>query len=338
MACHLAARRPSPLYTARSLPPAPGHSMQPPATAEPALGPYLRAIRAHKPLVILTTLAFVSLPLLWLGVRADADLRGDGEPARHAAAAGRPDLPRPAVAARLRRPDADGADGRQPRQPPRRRAARPAAGDGWTHPARPRLGQRRAAGREQHPRSHRARPTIAELAARLANTFTKETLAVRRDALERDVGPLLDQLRARREALGVVRHRGRRAAGGPHQPARERPHRQRPHALGVAGRRGAASASGCRSDPDPRARARGRSGAWSRGGGADRAARSPHPRRGGGAVDPSAARSSLGFRSAAPARPDAGERGVDGSARRARGVPHAAASAARRTRTTAGVW
>src|SRR5215213_1962207 len=50
-------------YTPRSLPPAPSHSMHP---AEPALGPYLRAIRAHKPLMVLTTLAFVAAALAWL--------------------------------------------------------------------------------------------------------------------------------------------------------------------------------------------------------------------------------------------------------------------------------
>ena len=40
--------------------------MQPVATAEPALGPYLRAIRAHRAVVILTTLAFVLAALFWL--------------------------------------------------------------------------------------------------------------------------------------------------------------------------------------------------------------------------------------------------------------------------------
>ena len=54
------------VYNSPSLLTAPGHSIHPAATAEPALGPYLRAIRAHRGLVVLTTLAFLAAALLWL--------------------------------------------------------------------------------------------------------------------------------------------------------------------------------------------------------------------------------------------------------------------------------
>jgi Mrp family chromosome partitioning ATPase/capsular polysaccharide biosynthesis protein len=42
----------------------------------------------------------------------------------------------------------------------------------------------------------------AATAARLANTYARQTLAVRRDTLQRDVGPLLNQLKARQKTIG----------------------------------------------------------------------------------------------------------------------------------------
>jgi polysaccharide biosynthesis transport protein len=44
----------------------------------------------------------------------------------------------------------------------------------------------------------------AATASRLANTYARQTLAVRRDALANGVGPLLDQLRARQKAIGTA--------------------------------------------------------------------------------------------------------------------------------------
>ena len=176
--------------------------MQPIGTAEPALGPYLRAIRAHRAVVILTTLAFVLAALFWLSFartpsyEATANLlvtplpqddqtfrglqllRDSGDPTRTVQTA----------ASLVTSPEAA------------RRTAEE-LGDGWTT-------QRVLDSVNVEPQGESnilgvtASADDAELAARLANTFTRETLAVRRDALQRDVGPLLDQLRARSEAIG----------------------------------------------------------------------------------------------------------------------------------------
>jgi tyrosine-protein kinase len=171
-------------------------------TAEPALGPYLRAIRAHRPLVVLTTLAFVAAAILWLSFartptyEATANLlvtplpqddqifrglqllRDSGDPTRTVQTA----------ASLVTAPEAA------------RRTA-DALGDGWTTQSVMDSVNIEPQG-ESNILAVTGSADDPDLAARLANTFTRQTLAVRRDALDRDVGPLLDQLRARREALG----------------------------------------------------------------------------------------------------------------------------------------
>jgi Mrp family chromosome partitioning ATPase/capsular polysaccharide biosynthesis protein len=176
--------------------------MHPAATAEPALGPYLRAIRAHKPLMVLTTLAFLVAALLWLTFartptyEATANLlvtplpqddqtfrglqllRDSGDPTRTVQTA----------ASLVTAPEAA-----------RRTAAQ--LGNGWTTQSVLDSVNVEPQG-ESNILAVTASADDAKLAARLANTFTRETLGVRRDVLDRDVAPLLDQLRSRREALG----------------------------------------------------------------------------------------------------------------------------------------
>jgi Mrp family chromosome partitioning ATPase len=190
------------VYTALSLPPAQSHSIHPATAAEPALGPYLRAIRAHKLLVILATLACVLAAVLWLAFartpsyEASANLlvtplpqddqifrglqllRDSGDPTRTVQTA----------ASLVTSPEAA------------RRTAQ-ALGDGWST-------QRVLDSVNVEPEGESnilavtATADSARGAARLANTFAKETLEVRRDTLERDVAPLLEQLRGRAEDLG----------------------------------------------------------------------------------------------------------------------------------------
>ena len=129
----------------------------------------------------------------------------------------------------------------------------------------------------------------AGLAARLANTYTRQTLAVRRDALERDVGPLLDQLRARQRALGSA---DSEAAAQLEDRINqlENVRTGNDPTLSISQTAEApSSASGAGSQGDPRAGAARRTRARRRGRGAARAARPAHPGRGGGAVDPPAA-------------------------------------------------
>jgi Mrp family chromosome partitioning ATPase len=172
------------------------------ATAEPALGPYLRAVRAHKALVVLTTLACLAAAILWLSFartptyessanllvtplpqddqtyRGLQLLRDSGDPTRTIQTA----------ASLVTSPEAA------------RRTARQ-LGPGWNT-------QRVLDSVNIEPEGESNILAVTgsaddpKLAARLANTFADETLAVRRDVLERGIGPLLDQLRARSEALG----------------------------------------------------------------------------------------------------------------------------------------
>jgi Mrp family chromosome partitioning ATPase/capsular polysaccharide biosynthesis protein len=190
------------VYNSPSLPTAPGHSIHPAATAEPALGPYLRAIRAHRAVVIFTTLAFLAAAVFWLSFvrtpsyEATANLlvtplpqddetfrglqllRDSGDPTRTLQTA----------ASLVTSPEAA------------RRTA-DALGDGWST-------QRVLDSVNVEPQGESNILAVTgsaddpDLAARLANTFAEETLAVRRDALNRDVRPLLGQLRERRDALG----------------------------------------------------------------------------------------------------------------------------------------
>ena len=189
------------LYTHRSLQPASGQSMHPP-TAEPALGPYLRALRAHRLLVVLTTVGFVVLALLWLAVgrnpsyEATANLlvtplpqddqtfrglqllRDSGDPTRTVQTA----------ASLVESPEAA------------RRTAK-ILGPDWTTQRVMDAVTVEPVG-ESNILAVTGSAGDAETAAKLANTFTKQTLAVRRDVLDRDVGPLLDQLKSRQKALG----------------------------------------------------------------------------------------------------------------------------------------
>ena len=176
--------------------------MHPAASAEPALGPYLRAIRAHKLLVAATTVGILLLAIFWLGFvrtpsyEATANLlvtplpqddetfrglqllRDSGDPTRTVQTAS--SVVESVEAAR--------------------RTAQ-VLGPGWST-QRVKDSVSIAPEGESNILAVTGTADDAVLAARLANTYTRQTLAVRRDALERAVGPLLDQLRARQRAIG----------------------------------------------------------------------------------------------------------------------------------------
>jgi Mrp family chromosome partitioning ATPase/capsular polysaccharide biosynthesis protein len=176
--------------------------MHPTASTEPALGPYLRAIRAHKLLVALTTAGIVLLAVMWLAFvrtpsyEATANLlvtplpqddetyrglqllRDSGDPTRTVQTA----------ASVVKSTEAA------------RRTARELGPDWSTQRVTDSVSIEPEG--ESNILAVTGTADDAQLAARLANTYTRQVLAVRRDALERGVAPLLDQLRARERALG----------------------------------------------------------------------------------------------------------------------------------------
>jgi tyrosine-protein kinase len=177
--------------------------MHPAGSAEPALGPYLRAIRAHKVLVGVTTAGIFVLALLWLAVlrtpsyEATANLLVTPLPQDDTTYRG----------LQLLRDSGDPT-----------RTVQTAASVVKSNEAARRTAQ--VLGPDWDAQRVRESVTIepegesnilaitgtaddAALSAKLANTYTRQTLAVRRDALQRDVGPLLDQLRARQKAIGT---------------------------------------------------------------------------------------------------------------------------------------
>jgi Mrp family chromosome partitioning ATPase/capsular polysaccharide biosynthesis protein len=190
------------VYTPRSLH-APGATTLPASAAEPALGPYLRAIRAHKVLIAVVTLGLVALAAFWLtavrtpSYEATANLlvtplpqddetyrglqllRDSGDPTRTVqTASSLVDSPLAAHrTAQVLGPDwstqrVSDSVTIEPEGESNILAVTGSASDGPT-------------------------------AARLANTYARQTLAVRREVLQRQVGPLLTQLRARQRTLGT---------------------------------------------------------------------------------------------------------------------------------------
>ncbi len=173
------------------------------AAAEPALGPYLRAIRAHKVLVAVTTASLLVFALLWLAVvrtpsyEATANLlvtplpqddttyrglqllRDSGDPTRTVQTAS--SVVESTEAAR--------------------RTAQVLGPDWSTQRVKDSVTIKPEG--ESNILAVTGTADDAGIAARLANTYTRQTLAVRRDTLNRDVGPLLDQLRARQKAIGT---------------------------------------------------------------------------------------------------------------------------------------
>ena len=181
-------------------------------------------------------------------------VRGHRQPAGHPAASGRSDLPGAAAPARLGRPHAHRADRCEPR-----RVARGGAPDrqdprtGLDHPAGDGRRDRRARGREQHPRGDRVRGRRGD--GRQAREHLREADArgsPRRARPRRR--PAARSAQRPSEGARIDEHRGRGAARGPHQPAPERGHRQRPDALDLAGGRGADLAIGRQPAGDPRPR------------------------------------------------------------------------------------
>jgi Mrp family chromosome partitioning ATPase/capsular polysaccharide biosynthesis protein len=184
-------------YTPASLPSLPSHSPQGPSAAEPALGPYLRAVKAHRLLVALVTLGMLVLAIFWLAAvrspsyQATAQLlvtplpqddqiflglqllRDSGDPTRTVQTA----------ANLVGSPEAADRTAKE-------------LGDGWD-------GQRVTDSITVEPQGESNILAVtgtagsAEEAVRLADTFTRETIAVRKEKLQEQVGPLLDQLERR---------------------------------------------------------------------------------------------------------------------------------------------
>ena len=260
--------------------------MHPAASAEPALVRICARMRAHKLLVAATTVGFLLLAIFWLGFvrtpsyEATANLlvtplpqddetfrglqllRDSGDPTRTVQTAS-------SVVESLE-------------------AARRTAqvlGPGWSTQ---RVKDSVSIAPEGESNILAVTGTAGDAGARrkLANTFTRQTLAVRRDALERAVGPLLDQLDARQ----------RRSARLTPQAAAELEDRinqlenvrtGNDPTLSISEPAEApTSPSGAGPAGDPRAGLLRRTGARVGGGGAARGARPAHPGRGRGAVDP----------------------------------------------------
>jgi Mrp family chromosome partitioning ATPase len=189
-------------YTAARL--ASVHSNHTPAAAaEPALGPYLRAVQAHKLVVVATTIGVVIAAVLWLAfVRVPTY-----EATAQLLVTPLPQDDRTFLGLQLLRDSGDPT-----------RTVQTAANIVDSPEAAQRTADKLGGGRttqsvlesvsiepqgESNILAVTGSADEAGLAARLANTFARETLAVQRGTLEREIGPLLSQLRARREALGV---------------------------------------------------------------------------------------------------------------------------------------
>lgn len=188
-------------YTAASLQSVTSHPSQAPAAAEPALGPYLRAVKAHRVLVALVTLGVLLLAIFWLAAvksptyQATAQLlvnplpqddqiflglqllRDSGDPTRTVQTASN----------LVMAPEAA------------ERTAEELGGD-WTR-------QKVIDSITVEPQGESnilavtASAGSGEEAAQLADTFTRQTLAYRKEQLQQQVDPLLDQLESRFEAF-----------------------------------------------------------------------------------------------------------------------------------------
>src|SRR4051794_6802953 len=191
------------VYTQVSLQHTPGASTHSAPSAEPALGPYLRAIRAHRLLVAFTTLGLVLLAVAWLaGVRTPS----------YQATANLLVTPLPQDDTTFRGLQLVRDSGDPPRtvqtaaslvdSPEAARRTAEAMGPDWSMQK-----VRDTVTVEPEGESNILAITgtadDAGTSARLANTFARQTLAVRRDALQRNASPLLDQLKARQKAIGT---------------------------------------------------------------------------------------------------------------------------------------
>ncbi len=126
----------------------------PPRPAEGALGPYLRAIRSHRLLVILVTLAAVAAAIAWTVLRTPT-YTATAEMLVTPVAQDDQTFLGLQVLARLGRPHAVGSDRGQPDPFLRRgRAHRRQAGRRLDPQQGPGRDQGHARGREQHPRGH----------------------------------------------------------------------------------------------------------------------------------------------------------------------------------------
>ena len=197
--------------------------------AEGALGPYLRAIRAHRLLVIVVMLAAVGASHR-VDRPASAELPGHREHPRSrplaqedtqfqglnaVREAGDPTRTAQTAATLIKSTAAPRTHGaRAGRRLDRREGAR--------------RDQRHAGGREQHPRGHRQGGRRRPRPQQLANTFARESLAARRDIIAKQATAEVERLKASQGDLGE----GTEAAGDrdrADQRAREGARRRRSH-------------------------------------------------------------------------------------------------------------
>lgn len=183
----------------QSTPPQPAFSS--PVT-EPALGPYLRAIRAHKLAVLAITLALALVAVAWLVVvrtptyEASAQLLVSPLPADDQAFVGLPVLRDYGDPTRTVQTAANLIT-----SPPAAQATADVLGDGWTR-------KRVLDSIDVEPQgesnilSVTGHASTGPVASRLANTYARQVLEVRQTELRRQTEPMLSELTARLEAVG----------------------------------------------------------------------------------------------------------------------------------------
>jgi Mrp family chromosome partitioning ATPase len=169
---------------------------------EPALGPYLRAIRAHRLVVLLITLGVVLTAIAWLvAVRtptyqASAQLLVSPLPADDQAFVGLPVLRDYGDPTRTVQTAANLIT-----SPPAAQSTAEVLGDGWTRTRVLDSIDVEPQG-ESNILSVTGHAPSGPAAARLANTYARQVLDVRQAELRRQTEPMLSELTARLEAIG----------------------------------------------------------------------------------------------------------------------------------------
>jgi Mrp family chromosome partitioning ATPase/capsular polysaccharide biosynthesis protein len=189
-------------YTAATLSSMSPYPSQGPATAEPALGPYLRAVKAHRLLVALVTLGTLLLAIFWLAAVRTPTYEATAQ----LLVTPLPQDDQVFLGLQLLR---DSGDPTRTVQTAANLVGSPTAadrtaeemGDGWT-------GSRVTDSISIEPQGESnilavtASAGSPEEAVRLADTFTRQALATRKEELQQQIEPLLTQLESRSQSIG----------------------------------------------------------------------------------------------------------------------------------------
>lgn len=189
-------------YTAASLQTVPSHPSHSSHGAEPALGPYLRAVKSHRKLVAAITFGVLVLAIIWLAFLRSPTYQASAQ----LLVTPLPQDDQIFLGLQLLR---DSGDPTRTVQTAANLVGSPKAaertaeelGEGWS-------GQKVLDSITVEPQGESNILAVtgsagsAEDAARLADTFTRQTLAVRQEELQQQIGPLLEQLEARSDAIG----------------------------------------------------------------------------------------------------------------------------------------